>query len=127
MPLYESRKYAENRIEVKPEWCDALVLIPIHACRSTSNATISSSAPTRTPRAGFMHIATLTVGKPVTIRSNAIHRARSPAPGRHLPRRIHRQELPRPARHRRETGMGPVGLRRIRPPRRRRGGGCSCY
>jgi hypothetical protein len=28
MPLYESRKHAENRIEVKSEWRDALVLGP---------------------------------------------------------------------------------------------------
>ncbi len=28
MPLYESRKYAENRIEVNPEWRDALTIGP---------------------------------------------------------------------------------------------------
>ncbi|HLH57111.1 MAG TPA: hypothetical protein VKY92_26265 [Verrucomicrobiae bacterium] len=28
MPLYESRKNAENRIEIKPEWRDAIVIAP---------------------------------------------------------------------------------------------------
>ncbi len=28
MPLYESKKHAENRITLKPEWCDAIVIGP---------------------------------------------------------------------------------------------------
>jgi hypothetical protein len=53
MPLYETRKHAENRIEVRPEWRDAIVIGPDAVADALLGLVANRAEPSRPLRMAF--------------------------------------------------------------------------